>query len=698
MPFSFLAPIFLVGLAALAIPVLIHLSNRPKKEVVRFPSLMFIDRVEVRDASKRRLRNLFLFALRALALILLAAAFARPYLDRPDAPAVAIDGGREVVVLVDRSASMGIGDRMARAREAAAEVARGLRRGDRATVVAFDHDATALGRATDQAAALTAAVDTIRPGDGGTRLAPALRLAESILDGSPLPQRELIIISDFPRSAWEPDAGVTTPARTAVRTVDVAAGERGDVGGDVRADVGVVDASFTRDRFEGRERVRTSARLMNHGDAAAEVTATLTLDGRVHGTRTVSVPAGAGAVATFDAVTLPDHAVRGVVRIDDDAVPFDDAFHFTLAADRGPRVRVVAPRGGGGPAGLYLARALEAGAVHETAAVAASDLTAGLAAADVVVLNDADPTSDDVARGLRSWIEAGGGLVVVLGERFRGGRLEGLLPGTLEGTRDRAGDGGGVIASLELQHPLFAAFRGAGGGAITSARFFRYREFRPSPGATVLARYDDGAPALVAAEVGRGRVVVMTTPLDGTWSDLVLLPSFVPLIHGVVGHAAGLEPAPAWRTVGDRLDVGPLLADRDGTGSGSAPVVVPPEGPPIPIASRGDEAPTMLPLEARGFYQLRDPRAAGSAPVVAVNIDPAESERARVDPEEVRSALISREAAQPLVSGAPTDRERRQSLWWWILAATFVIMVAETLLGNTLSRRGRPAVARGERS
>ncbi|NIP83404.1 MAG: hypothetical protein GWM90_30930, partial [Gemmatimonadetes bacterium] len=99
MPLAFLAPVFLAGLAALAIPVLIHLANRPRKQVVEFPSLMFLERVEYRASSRRRLRDLVLFTLRSLALVLVAAAFARPYLDRPDAPATAPDGGREVVIL-----------------------------------------------------------------------------------------------------------------------------------------------------------------------------------------------------------------------------------------------------------------------------------------------------------------------------------------------------------------------------------------------------------------------------------------------------------------------------------------------------------------------------------------------------------------------------------------------------------------------
>ena len=256
MPISFLAPVFLAGLGALVVPVLIHLANRPKKEVVRFPSLMFLERVEYTASSRRWLRNLVLFTLRCLALILVAAAFARPFLDRRDAPPVAVEGGREVVVLLDRSASMAAGDRMERARAAVAAVADGLSRGDRATLVLFDRDAAAANRATDQASVLRTALDTVRAGGGATRMAPALRLAESILTGTPLPRRELVVVSDFQRGAWDAGAGVRMPAGTEIRTVRV--GESVDnaaVGTATEHLLRLIDELHGQDTPDGTERV-----------------------------------------------------------------------------------------------------------------------------------------------------------------------------------------------------------------------------------------------------------------------------------------------------------------------------------------------------------------------------------------------------------------------------------------------------------
>ena len=116
MPFSLLAPWFLGGLALLAAPILVHLTRRDRKPPVPFPSLMFLGAVPHESERRRRIRNWPLLLMRCLALALLALAFARPFVDRAEARlAPPGTGGREVVILLDRSYSMAAGDRWARA-------------------------------------------------------------------------------------------------------------------------------------------------------------------------------------------------------------------------------------------------------------------------------------------------------------------------------------------------------------------------------------------------------------------------------------------------------------------------------------------------------------------------------------------------------------------------------------------------------
>src|SRR3954447_3917976 len=134
---SFLTPFVFLGLAAIAIPVLVHLIQREKKRVVEFPSLMFVQKIPYQSVRRRRIRHWFLLLLRAAAVALIVAAFARPFFPQSAAATAVTGGARDVVVLLDHSASIGYGDHWAKAQEAARNVIRGLGANDRATLVLF---------------------------------------------------------------------------------------------------------------------------------------------------------------------------------------------------------------------------------------------------------------------------------------------------------------------------------------------------------------------------------------------------------------------------------------------------------------------------------------------------------------------------------------------------------------------------------
>src|SRR5262245_12410575 len=139
---SFLAPLFFLGLGAMVVPVLVHLIQRERKRVVEFPSLMFVQKIPYQSVRRRRIRHWFLLLMRAAAIALIVAAFARPFFESGAAASMAAAAvSREVVILLDQSASMGYGDHWQRARGAAVDVIQSLRPSDKATLVLFARNA-----------------------------------------------------------------------------------------------------------------------------------------------------------------------------------------------------------------------------------------------------------------------------------------------------------------------------------------------------------------------------------------------------------------------------------------------------------------------------------------------------------------------------------------------------------------------------
>ena len=166
-----LAPLFLLGLAGLVVPIVVHLTERQRREVVDFPSLMFLRKIPFRSSRRKKIHHWALLAVRTLALALLVAAFSRPFFENDVRGIGTTLGPREVVVVLDRSYSMGYGDRWERAKTQARQVFEGLDVQDRASLVLMSKGAEALLRATSDQDRLLAGLnetdlsaDSIRPG------------------------------------------------------------------------------------------------------------------------------------------------------------------------------------------------------------------------------------------------------------------------------------------------------------------------------------------------------------------------------------------------------------------------------------------------------------------------------------------------------------------------------------------------------
>ena len=700
---NFLAPLFLAGLAALAVPIFVHLINRERKEITEFPSLMFLQRIPYRSVRRQKIRDWLLFAMRCLALILLIAAFARPFLARRFAQAGgALDSTREVVVLLDRSYSMGYGDRWARAQDAARSAIAGIGANDRLTLVAFAETPTALNQPSADQGSLRAALDAVKPSSRTTKYAPALKLATKILEESELARREVVLITDFQKVGWDGHEEVVLPPGTQLTNVDLSEPSS--------SNVAVTTVELHRAMEAGRERVTAKARLTNTGDKPANnVAVTLGLNDREVEKKSLSLAPNSAGTVTFTSVALPEGYTRGVVAAGTDALPPDNRFNFVLAPEQALSVLIVEPSEPRGSQSLYMSRALSIGdrplirtAVKRSSAVTFEDLSGR----SLVVLNDVPYPAGDIGRRLRTFVEQGGGLLIVLGQNSTPSSFTGvaadLLPGPVGTVVDRGSDRAASLTSLEYAHPIFELFSGPRSGDFSAARFQRYRPVQLTSAAGVLARYDDGAPAVVEKPLGAGKVVILTSTTDLFWNDLAVQPVFLPFVHQVARYTASYSDVRPWFTAGQVMEVGRTAgpAGLNGDGPSSAPAQVErveyvaesPSGETIRPTAADDGY--LIELEEQGFYSLRRVGAArGAARTVAVNLDLSESDLSRVDPQELVAAVtpknVDARAAGLGAPPTPEEQERRQTLWWYLLVGALVLLGAETILSNRLSRAAR---------
>lgn len=698
---SFLAPALLAALAAIAIPIVVHLVQRDRRRLVEFPSLMFLRKIPNQTVKRRAIRHWPLLLVRIAAFALLALAFARPFWPGAGGAAAAAGAGRDVVILLDASHSMGYGAVWPRAQAAARQAVDSLGPADRGTVALFDSTVEVGVRAASERAALAAAIDRAAPGAGATRYGPALRAAAGLLESSPLPRREIVLISDFQQTGWDRSQETQVPPGVTLRTVAV--------GEPAAANASLVSMTVARTEAAGGERITASARIVNRGSALVQDRdIVLDVDGHREDARRVS--AGPGGIETvgFAPFTITGKPVRVTARIGGDALPIDDTFHAVIAADGRIPVLIIEASNPGPDASLYVARALAVGGepgFEATLARADGVTPEQIGAASVVILNDTRPPSGAALRALDARVRAGMGLLVVAGDRSTWpDDAPELLPCRPGSPVDRSGTTGGALGYVDYGHPVFEVFAAPRSGDLTAARMFRYRPCAPAAGATVLARFDDGTPALVERRAGAGTVLAWTSSLDSYWNDLALRPVFVPFVHQAMKHLGHYADAKAWRTVGEVMDPAELTMGR-GPGAGARdlapgassdsttsvtlqrPVVLTPQGKTLEFI---DPARNTFELKEPGFYEIRrEGEQAGDGAFVAVNVAAQESDLTPFDPAELVAAVAggaggaAAGALQPLTS---EDYERRQSVWWYLLAAGVVLLAVEAIVAGRFPR------------
>ncbi|HEX7023317.1 MAG TPA: BatA domain-containing protein, partial [Gemmatimonadales bacterium] len=485
---NFLVPAFLAGLTALLVPIVLHLRHRERDRPHRFPSLMFLRRIPIRTASRRRITDWLLLLVRAAAIALLVAAFARPFLGG----AVAETGSastRTVVLLFDRSLSMGHTAVWPVAMDSARGVIAGLAPADRIAVVLFDDEAQVAQALTGDHGAALAALTAAKSSTRGTSYAAALRAARQLLTGAGGQTAEVLVVTDMQRSGLAGLAGLELPADLAVRAITVAPL--------LRPDASVVSAEVQRAADGGRSRLLVSTRVLTRDlNGPRKARLELSVDGRLAASREVQLPANGATMVTFDAVPVPAGLARAVVSLPPDALTADDTLRLEVPAEDALRVLVATPPAARAEDTLFLERALGIGRDPRfmvqlrrggvfTAAV--------LRDVAIVVLADMPVPAGAGGAALAEWVANGGGLIEAAGRRLGAGApAGGLVPGRIRGVVERMEDRGGAFGEVSLDHPVFLPFREGGAAALGGARFLSYPRVEPAEGAEVIARFDDG--------------------------------------------------------------------------------------------------------------------------------------------------------------------------------------------------------------
>jgi len=532
---GFLAPWFLAGIAAVGLPIWIHLLKRHKTDPRLFPSLMFFEKREMSSVKHRRLEHILLFTLRALMLILLALLFANPFIKRDPS---AIGGKKVLVIAVDHSFSMRAADHLSKAKDEALSLIAGLKPGDQAQVVALGGQVQALTQIISDPGELRVAVQSIQPGDSRASFGELARYIRTLSESTRL-ALEVDLISDLQKTALPPGfADLRLDPSTTLVFHQI---------GKPATNLAVENVVAPTRIFDPKK-VRVQATIVSFPapDEKTETSkknVTLVLNNKVLQTKTVDLPTGGRAQVEFLSLDAPYGFSRGEVRVDGgDTLPADDRFYFAVERTD-PRKVLFVDDGRHPRAQLYYRAALDSsGDSAFQMEVVRSEVAANqeLAHYAFVVLDDIGNVSPTFESALKKYVNAGGSVLIVLGPASAAQPKVPLTDETIEAAAyaGRESDRFLNVSELDAGHPALRNVE-----RFSGVKFYQAIHVTPSK-SRVLARLNDQTPLLLERPLGEGKVLVFTAAFDNSTNDLPLHASWVPFVQRSAAYLAGAAGQP----------------------------------------------------------------------------------------------------------------------------------------------------------
>ena len=651
---TFLAPFTLLGLLLVSLPLLIHLLVRRRGRRLDFPSLKFLRETPSFKLYPRRIRQPLLLALRAAAIILLVLGMARPlFTFRNQTP--------ETVrfILLDASLSMKTRGRAEAAKEQARALVNKLQNGERAGIIAVASEALLLTELTGDRERLLEAIERYEPTGGALDYGAGILEIRKQLESEPQVMAEAAIISDFQESGFAGQSLMKSPAASFLSLNPFPVG-----------------SSLERNAFLIDEMVRKTERGIEL--SASEIISEP--DGRAGKRHVWTIDENEGATSGLEWQTAANNQLTGRMKVlDADDFDADDERYFAFAPPGENRTLLIED---GTEATLYLRAALEAvaGEGYITRSVLDSrarlpESAADLASYSLIVVTLHGKALESEANVLAEYTRAGGTVWMFLARdldteswsRLASGQVQGALP--FESLARKSGKEPLRFGAVDAQAPQLRGLDKSALAALGAVRLSESYEVTPNASSDTLIRWSNNAPAFISARLGKGKMLLMTTSLERASGELGLSPAFPALTSSVLRATSTAAREPLSQTIGEpiRLQVAPDVDVKIRDAKGNL------------VAAKAREL-VMHPLvyfKNPGIYQLEF---AGEQRFMAFNAPAAESERALVPPDKLKSYFSINEAGKTDAANAVASREAIKdsgSVWRYFLCAAFLLVIGE---------------------
>ena len=664
---SLITPIFLLGLLGLALPWWLHRLETQTTEREKFATTRFLEASKKRIHVQRKLKFLILMALRMLFLALLAFAFARPILLEDPEAAVSADTTHHVIV-VDTSFSMNQGDKFATAQERAATIISGMGSEDIASIYSASTGVREVAAAGNDTAALSQAIATLAVDNGRLDLGAMISSLNGMVEASDA-NFVLHVVGDFQQTSQA--------VRFADMIPDVINGR--PVVLDIQQVAPVPATNYTLDSVIVEDRATVIASVRAFGvEAPAEKQVSLSVNGVAQKQQAVSIDASGAYLVEFADVVFEEGDNRVDITLSpEDALPQDDTRHTVF--DNSPPAPVLVLTGNPESLGItYLRAALETaprGYSVEVNAFADFDPRV-MQRYPWLIIEDIGGVDAGLDAALRDYMNGGGSVLAASGPRSGELSTMPLLGAGISASVTDPRATPPQIVRIDSTHPVLSD---SAGWTNINARVLRVQT---SAADQILIAQAPNTPVLIERAFGAGRLMLLTTSVDNSASDLPVKPVFVSFIAKAAQYLSNEK-----LLVKEQLADSFLQLTQTGGASGQ---VVDPDGVNL-LSLQDTTAAQDVQLNKRGYYQVFTP---GGEVLVAVNPDIRESDPAPMPPaalqnwQNVVAGTAPVEAVNvadgPVASVRSVEDENLEEveIWRFFLVLLGLMVLAESLLGN----------------
>jgi len=689
---TFLNSAILFGLAAVAIPVLIHLFTRQKSKIIYFSSLRFLKELQKQKIRRLKIRQILLLILRILIILLLVLAFARPTSKSSDARSLESGAKLTAVIILDNTLSMGRAFEgrllLDLARDRALDVVSLLRQGDELYLLypqdppKFAHEGPRYN-----VASIREMIENTELSFSRTNYADALQTASEIMNASQNINKEIYLISDMQQNGLkfgDNNNGhmlLSADVRLLVLPVLGADSENLSISrltiGNQILETGKVAEVEVRVRNASQQRVRN--RLVH-----------LFVNGKRSGQDLVDLEAGASANLLFRVVPERTGFQSGYVLLEDDALMADNrryfAFHISeeipvlLVGKEARDTRFIK---------LALRPQKEMASYVKMRTIGHKDFAGeDLSQYKVVIFSNVPGLNMGEVARVESFVKTGGGLMIFLGadvdlRNYNQNLHRKLkLPVLTERFGKRSEDEFLSFGKIDFSHAIFkGVFEGEKVVASPHVRFAV--DINPRNTVDTIIEYSNGAPFLFESKLQNGRVLYITTSVSSGWSDLVFKGVFVPLINRSVFYLAGAASAENEQVVVG----GELKFASEKMRVGADLLMETPAGTQIKLkaeVSGGRYFVRFKDTSEPGIYRLLN----GGVVMAqwAVNYDPEESDHSIFELDELAKyieadQMVELDADADLAQALEQARFGRE-FWKALIAVTLVLLLLESVLSK----------------